>query len=268
MKLAVFYDHVLRAAEQRSLPLPEVLRRVRKMGYTLLEVDFDHLEADPALADKLRAAGFGIANICCYFSFEKEADRGRMQRLIAAAKQAGAPRVMPIPGLYTEKSNPAELARMTSAMAQLTSMAQATGLTITLEDYDHPLSPIYDSKGLLHFLRDQEALGVAFDTGNFRFANEDVLSAFHALKERIRHVHVKDRALAPCCGESNRTALDGTPLYPCAVGAGVLPLRDVFALLKGIGYDQVLTVEHFDADDQLQAMADSARFMHRHFTFE
>jgi len=268
MKLSVFYDHVLRAAEQRGLTLEEALRRVRDMGYTMLEVDLDHFDDDPMLAEKLHAAGFGVANICCFLHFERDAQRERQQRLIDTALRAGVARVMPIPGLFTGENDAEELQRMTRAMAELVQLAQAAGLEITIEDYDNARSPIYGSTGMLHFLQDQPALGVAFDTGNFRFAGEEVLTAFETLKGRIRHVHVKDRALENIAGESNKTALDGTQLYPCAVGDGVLPLKEVFAHLCAIGYDQVLTVEHFDGADQLQLMAQSAQYMKQHFSFD
>lgn len=267
MKLAFFYDHMLRAAEQRGISAEEALRKVRDMGYTMLEVDLDHFDADPDLAEKLRAAGFGIANICCFLHFEKDAQRERQQKLIDTALRAGAERIMPIPGLFTGENDEEELRKMTAAMADLVHLAQQAGLDITIEDYDNARSPIYGSDGMLHFLQDQKALGVAFDTGNFRFAGEDVLAAFDKLQDRIRHVHVKDRALKNIAGESNKTALDGTKLYPCAVGSGVLPLTEVFAKLRAIGYDRVLTVEHFDGADQMQLMAQSAAYMQRYFTF-
>lgn len=268
MKLAVFYDHVLRAAEQRGISVQEALRAVRAMGYTMLEVDLDHFDAEPDLAEKLGAAGFGIANICCFLHFEKDAQRERQQKLIDTALRAGAARVMPIPGLFTGANDEEERRRMVAAMAELVDRAREAGLDITIEDYDNARSPIYGSDGMLHFLTDQKALGVAFDTGNFRFAGEDVLTAFDKLQDRIRHVHVKDRALKNIAGASNKTALDGTKLYPCAVGDGVLPLKAVFDRLREIGYDRVLTVEHFDGADQMQLMAQSAAYMQRNFVFE
>lgn len=268
MKLAVFYDHVLRGAQQRGITVPEALRQVRDMGYTMLEVDLDHFDREKDLAEKLRAAGFGIANICCFLHFEEDAQKARQQQLIDTALRAGAARVMPIPGLFTGSGDADELQKMTAAMAQLVQAAQQAGLDITIEDYDNAQSPIRDSAGMLHFLQDQKALGVAFDTGNFRFAAEDVRAAFDKLKGRIRHVHVKDRALQDIAGESNKTALDGTKLYPCAVGDGVLPLEEIFASLRAVGYDRVLTVEHFDGADQMQLMARSAAYMHRHFAFD
>ena len=268
MKLAVFYDHVLRAAEQMGVSIEQALQTVRGMGYTMLEADLDHFDADPALMEKLRAAGFGIANICCFLHFERDDEYARGQRLIDTALRGGAERIMPIPGLFSAENDAAELDRMTASMASLVERAQKAGLDITIEDYDNARSPIHSTRGMLHFLSDQPALGVSFDTGNFRFAAEDVLDAFEKLKDRIRHVHVKDRALKNMAGESNKLALDGTKLYPCAVGEGVLPLETVFNRLKGLQYNRVLTVEHFDGDDQMRLMAQSAAYMQQHFSFD
>ena len=60
MKLAIFWDHIRQAARQQDMPLPEMLRRVRALGYSLVELDLADLQADPSIAEQLRAADMGV----------------------------------------------------------------------------------------------------------------------------------------------------------------------------------------------------------------
>ena len=266
MKLSVFWDHLLQAANLHETPLPEMLRAVRRMGYDMVEMDFDTIAADPSIVSLLQGEGMEISSIYCFFEFEKSRQADRIESLIQAALRTGARRIMPIPGFYHGEDasyRADEFARMLSGMERLTGLAEKAGLTVTIEDFDSAASPIRDSAGMRQFLDRLPALRVTFDTGNFRFCGEEELSAFDALADRIAHVHLKDRALTDEYGGNCLTALSGTPLYPCPVGSGVIPIDRILTRLKGIGYDGVLTAEHFGCRDPLTAMQASAEFITR-----
>ena len=266
MKLSVFFEHIQRAAEQRGFSLEESLRAVRDMGYTMVEMDYDILAEDPAILPALREAGLGISNICCFFRFDSDPQHKRMQALVKQAAESGARQIMPIPGFYAQAGQQAaELERMLSAMQELAALAQEAGLAVTIEDFDNIASPIRDCAGIRWFLDRVPGLGVTFDTGNFRFCGEDVLSAFDALSDRIVHVHLKDRAWDARYGASNLTAMDGTALHPCALGYGEIPFDRIFEQLRRIGYAETLTVEHFNCEDQLTALWESAEFVKKHW---
>lgn len=264
MTLSVFYAHILDAAAHHNLPLSDLLSRVRQMGYTMVEIDVDALNEDSF--SLLQSAGMGISSIYCFFHFDSDPQTERISALIDSAIRFGAKRIMPIPGLFhaeTAAGREIELERMLAGMQELTSLAQKKGLTVTIEDFGEPASPIRDSRGMSYFLDRLPALSATFDTGNFRICGENEVTAFDALKSRIAHVHLKDRSLSCEYGSSALTTMDGTIFYPCPVGSGILPMETIFDLLCSIDYQGVLSVEHFGVQDQLSCMEKSADFVRR-----
>ena len=270
MKLSVFFDHVVKAAEQQGISLQEMLLRARMMGYTQVEMDFDALAAQPEIWEDLRTTGMEISSIYCFFRFEQDSQQERRRALVQEAVRVGAKKIMPIPGFYTT-DDPAqreiERSRMLMAMWALMSEAQQAGIAVTIEDYDDEPSPIRNSEGMRHFLERLEGLLVTFDTGNFRYSCEKEEDAFAALKEKIVHVHLKDRTLQVHENEICKVAMDGTVMYPTPVGSGIVPMEWIFARLKEIGYDGSLVVEHFDSADMQANMQASAEFVKKHFVF-
>lgn len=268
MKLSVFYDHILKAAQQQNKPLPEMLALVRGMGYSMVEADLDALNEEAVFA--LKEADLEISSIYCFFRFDSEPQKERIRTLVDSAVRFGAKRVMPIPGFFhgeTEAARSEELDRMLIGMKELTALAANAGLTVTIEDFGDANSPIRDSRGMNYFLSRLPDLYATLDTGNFRLAGEDEMAAFEALKPRIAHVHLKDRSASAEYGSSALAAADGSIMYPCPVGAGYIPMERIFASLREIGYDGVLSAEHFGAQDQFTCMRKSAEFVQKYFDF-
>ena len=271
MKMAIFYDHLRRAAIQRGISLEEQLAAAKDLGFELVEMDFADLQAEPGIWDKLQAAGIGVSSIYCFFDFGKAPQQDMRRALVAEALRVGAKKIMPIPGFYSSDKpeiREVERERMLLAMWALVAEATAAGLTVTIEDYDDELSPIRDSDGMRWFLERLPELRVTYDTGNFRYSGEEEMHAFDALQDKIVHVHLKDRALAALKGEPPKTAMDGTLLYPSPTGGGSIPMEQIFMRLKQMRYDGVLTVEHFDSADYWTNMQISAAFVKQHFQEE
>lgn len=87
-----------------------------------------------------------------------------------------------------------------------------------------------------------------FDSGNYFIAGEDCLEALNIFRDRIAHVHLKDRV----------TEAD----FACpAIGSGCIPEAEVIHALLDSGYDGWFTVEHFGAEDMLTAARKSYSFV-------
>ena len=82
--------------------------------------------------------------------------------------------------------------------------------------------------------------------GNFIFHGEDVLEAWELLKDKVSHVHCKDR---------------GENFSSVAAGDGGIPIAPLIEKLKAAGYDDYLAIEHFDALQQENCIKKSAEFL-------
>ena len=143
--------------------------------------------------------------------------------------------------------------------------AKKRGITVVMEDFDAADSPYRDAAGVRYFLDRVPELRAAFDTGNFAFCDEDELDAFELLKDRIAHVHLKDRALTPGAPEERPlVSLGGRKLYAAPFGSGIIRGEEILRRLQKIGYDGVLTVEHYGAPRPLEYMERSAQWLRAH----
>ena len=261
MKISVFYHHVRMAAEQQGVTLEEMMRRVKALGIDYLEMDLEVADRIEETAELLRRTGLQVSNVCVLYPWAKDPDNMLDDIQIRMAKAFGSDKIMPIPGLYSsEEKDPQELANMLQGMKTLAKKAQDEGLRICIEDFDNALSPIATIAGMQYFLKRIPNLCVAFDTGNFHFACESVLHAYDQLFNHIIHVHLKDRADSKRPG-TPKEKIDGTFMYPCAVGDGDLPLSIIIDDLQERKYRGIFTVEFYDVADYWKAIQDSVNYV-------
>lgn len=107
-------------------------------------------------------------------------------------------------------------------------------------------------------------LRFTFDSGNFKYCLENELEAFDALKNRIVHVHLKDRSFDAKKGEKYQLTIDKKKMYPSPVGYGCIAMKEILHNLSAIGYDDFVTIEHFGVKDQLKCMELSAKWVSEH----
>jgi sugar phosphate isomerase/epimerase len=107
-----------------------------------------------------------------------------------------------------------------------------------VEDYDNPRSLCYNTERIDSLLALSTELGVVFDTGNFLFAGEDALASYAHFRDRIGHVHLKDR-VAP------------DDMHCVPAGSGCIPIADIVRDLVASGYAGWLTVEQYGSRQML-----------------
>jgi sugar phosphate isomerase/epimerase len=96
--------------------------------------------------------------------------------------------------------------------------------------------------GLLRIatLVDSPMLRVNYDTGNAFLGGEDPYAGLEAVLDRAVHVHAKDISVKQA--ENEKGKVSGTPVG-CACGDGVIDWHRIVKLLRGAGFDGVLSVE-------------------------
>lgn len=263
MKLSVFYDHLLEGAAQRGISLSQALCEVRAAGIECVELDFDAVSADPkGLRATLQSANLHAGSLYGFFDFGHQNQSARARALLDCADDMGARYVLAVPGFLEPGDDEAAcMARMDESLRSLCAEASARGITVLMEDFDSISAPYATARQLRRFLDAVPDLRCALDTGNFLYSGEDVLNAFPLLADRIRYVHLKDRARSPRPGEKGVPDAKGCMLYSASVGMGVIPIAECLRQLFAIGYDGTLAIEHFGSPDQLGDIGRSAAFV-------
>lgn len=269
MNVAVFFHHILEAARQTGLPVPDVLARARLAGISGLECSIEEVQA-PGFDALLAGSGLAVSSIYAFFDFGRTGDPQPALELLDAASRTGCRQVMVIPGFVRAPDGSAAVApelrqaavdRMVAATLQVCQWGRERGIGINMEDFDDAAAPYATHTELRCFLDALPGLGCAFDTGNFRYSGVDELEALALLADRVVHVHCKDRSLAPLPGGEAKAALDGTILWPADTGSGVIRLDRIVRDLLARGYAGWFVVEHFGVPDYLASLERSARWL-------
>lgn len=264
MQLSVFYHHIKEAAKQTKETELEVLKKVKTYGIRQLEFDIFDLADQEQMQKLLEAADFQVSSIYGFYDFGKNQNGTDGYALVDAAKTFGSDKVMIVPGFYKRffsNQRKTEEHKMVEQMKKICDYAMDKGITPTIEDFDDRKSPIATANQMLHFTEELSDLKITFDTGNFMFSAEKEKDAYEILKDKIVHVHCKDRSLYPTQGSTFKQAVDGKKLYPSFVGGGCVAMKYILKNLKEKGYDDTLTIEHFDVTNYMESIEKSAQWI-------
>ena len=277
MKLSVFLDHVVRAAEQTGRTEEEILRIAHDCGVTGIELNLEDIRSQgAALAARLKQAGFEIS--CIYMRHDwTKGDYSSGDEQVDAALRLGASGILVVPGFVAE-DEAKEMNALSRGADELfdwmdgneTVRHMVRGLNrmveradgrifVSLEDYDYWAAPYAGLNGLKYFMDRVPGLSFTMDCGNFAYSDEDAMEGFRALRDRIVHVHTKDR------GEDaevvSRKLSYNQGLLPAAAGDGYLPVGDVVKELLTGGYRSWFALEFFGSRDHLDYIRRSAAYL-------
>lgn len=266
MMLSVFFDHVLQAKEQTGKPVEELLKGVRAAGIRAVEINLTYLCEHEEVLELLVQNDLGISCIYEFYDMGRCDETEKARRHVEMAVKVGAKRILVVPGFLSheaseemQKCMPSaekigafferndEIKRMAEGLSYVAKLGKEKGIAVTVEDFDDRNSPLAGMHGISWFLEQVPELMYTLDTGNFLFYGETVLEAFELLKDRVVHVHCKDRS------PENHASVQ--------TGSGYIPFGDVLEKLKLHKYDGYLAIEHFDVEGQEECMEGSAEFL-------
>lgn len=284
MKLSVFYDHILQAAEQSGKPVTEILQEVRTAGVEAVEISLPSLSESEQTCKLLRDANVNISCVYEFFAMESCDETQKIHELLETAVQVQAGKVLIVPGFvspqeeevmqacmkdyeklsaYMESND--KILRMVQGLSYAARLGAERGITVTVEDFDDNKSPLSGMNGVRWFLNRIPELQYTLDMGNFVGNEEDVFMAWELLQDRIAHVHCKDRGEEPHrlqTGKNGKLSIN-RGLASVAAGDGYLPIGELVRRLREIGYDDYLAIEHFDAPNQELCIRRSAEFLQK-----
>ena len=236
MRVSIFSDHIANIARQQGISFREAAVKVHDLGYTGVDV---WVTIDPAEQAILDEVGFAHASAIAEIDFTRGEMSEQAQQAIDFMRNNHYDKALLVPGLMPEGATEAlynQVCYRTEAFAHEAAIA---GVEVMIEDYDNPRSPCFNTEAIDRLFSRAPSLNHVFDTGNYSFAGEDVMTALRHFQPRIHHVHLKDRkALRDYASP--------------AVGTGIVPMQEVIVSLLASGYKGWFCVEHFGAPDMLQ----------------
>ena len=234
-KISIFCDHILTVAKQESISFAEAAARIRKIGYAGADVRVLQKPEELRTLDSL-----GFAHACAIADIDYGAgEQPEMEDIaLTFVKENGYERLLLVPGLMPDGWTAEDRAAARGRIAAFAEKAAAQGVRVMLEDYDNPRSLCYNTERLDSLFALSETLGHVYDSGNFLFAGEDAMECYWHFRDRIGHVHLKDR-MAP------------DDMHCVPAGSGCIPIADIVRDLVATGYDGWLTVEQYGSRQML-----------------
>lgn len=265
MKISVFYDHLLVASQQTGQPLLDILKKVRGFGIEGVECDIEHIRGGKEeLKCNLQDANLKVASVYGFFDFGNNLDYEKGYVFIDDIAYMGAKKALVIPGFVKQKHGATykiALENMVDVLNKLCDYAETKDITVTLEDFDDYTAPFSTDEELHWFMKQVPKLRCTFDTGNFMYSEIDEIKAFELLKDKIVHVHCKDRSLTSAKGEEPKETVEGRAMYSSPVGYGCIQMEEIISRLKNLEYRGFLAIEHFGSQQQIDYIENSARWI-------
>lgn len=232
-QFSTFSDHVFSVARQDSVSLLDAAKWVRSIGIEGVDARTTLTPEDMAAFDE---AGLQHACAILDLSYSREPVAEMEEKALEFCKEYQFTRLMYCPSLLPQEATEEMRDSLRQCVKAFADKAIAAGIDLIFEDYDNPRSLTFNMEALDKLFEAIPEANHTYDTGNFFFAGDDPMVAFEHFRNRISHVHLKDRLAV------------GDPASPAA-GTGVVPCREVVDRLLAEGYTGWFTIEGYGAKD-------------------
>lgn len=235
-----------------SMAAAGVVDKARQLGVDGVELRRElwpaYVRELPAVRQQIEAAGLTVTYGTHNTLFSP--DEAAYQLLlhdIDTAQALGSPLLRVFPGATPADANDARWDQARRAVAH----AAAQGIQIALENFSG--SPGGTLAEIVHILERlaSPALRTNIDIGNYPLHNQDVVEAIRAIGDRAIYVHVKDVGAPPSAAA-------------IALGAGTLPLAEIFAALDRLPQRLLLCFEFGGEQDPDGRIRQALQFRRDH----
>lgn len=244
-QFSTFSDHVLSVARQDSISLLDAAKWVHSIG-------IDGIDARTSLSDEQMADfdAAGLQHACAILDvvYTKDPVPELQEKAIVFCKKHGFERLMYCPPLLPEGATPEQKDSLMADTKAFAEKAISAGIDLLFEDYDNPRAITFNMEALDKLFAAIPNANHAYDTGNFFFAGDDPIQTFEHFRDRISHVHLKDRVAV------------GDKASPAA-GTGAVPCRQLVDRLMAEGYQGWITIEGYGAKDMKEQLKVSVENM-------
>jgi len=250
LKLAEFTVYIEWAAKYHGVSEEMIAREMLAHGIEGMDAEYLEEERVKRLAD----AGMRLISLYGSVHFlDKDKGSRETEAFLAVAKRCRAPQLMVLPDNFPEGlDRDRALDGIAAGLAAFTETANREGFMVNIESFGAERNPCSRIAPMKRLFEAVPTLGFTLDTGNFFHAGngrgDDILEAFRLFRDRIRHVHLKDRPA-------------DTPRGYAPLGKGVIPNERIVRQLRAEGFDGWFTFEEAGARDISQATYDAVEVL-------
>ena len=236
MRISIFSDHIVTISRQENISFAEAAARIEEIGFEGVDV---RVSQKPEEIRTLDSLGFAHSCVITDIDFSKEDQKELEDRTLAFMDEYGYDRLMLVAGFIPKEGfSQTEMDAARHRIAAFAARGAGKGYKIMVEDYDHERSFTSNAARLDTLFSVSKDLGLVFDTGNFQFSGEDAMEQFEHFRDKIGHLHLKDRA-------------SSTDLRCVPAGTGCIPIVEIIQKLKEDNYTGWLTIEQFGSRNML-----------------
>ena len=240
-KISVFCDHIQTISRQEGISFAQAASQVKSMGYDAADVWVFTTEQIMKTLDSL---GFEHSCAVGYIDFFGDNREANEKQCLDFVTKYGYSRLMIIPS--GRRGSTISDQEVIGRIADFVEKANAMGVDVLFEDNDQLQAYVHSGADLEKIFAAIPSAGHAFDTGNYLANGEDCLEAYTKFRDRIRHVHLKDR-------------YSPVNMQSCASFIGCIPMEKMVRDLMKSGYDGYYTIEIFDSRHMLADVEASIR---------
>lgn len=240
-------------------PLEEVAHGAATAGFDALEIEFGRHVGDASRAagaiEAVRREGLAVCALTCGPSL-LNADRvaqGRVRQAVDEAVDAALAHGVSVVGAFVgrdvELSEDDNYDALAAYLAPLLERAAAGGVSLAIENWPGPrvdyLATTPAGWARLFARVPAPNLGLTFDPSHLLWQGIDPEEALHAVAGRVVLAHAKDTDIVAARQQQVGYFGPGWWTYRLP-GHGRLDWRRWLSLLREVGYDGVISVEHED----------------------
>lgn len=263
MKLSLSMYSCLRAVQARQLDLMGFVDYAAAQdvaGVELLDIFWSDAERElPQVKRRIADAGLEMAVYSISNNFIQPEAGARAAELVALkrgvdiALELGVDMLRVFSGSARDDVSEDEgEAWILEGLSAGAAYAETRGVTLALENHGRFAGRSDQVRAIIERVG-SPALRVNFDTGNFVPIGQDPVEAARELADRVALVHLKDIRLAHEDEAGHVFAgADGRMLTGSVIGAGLVDLAGLRAVLDGAGYEGWWSLEYEGSEEPLQ----------------
>lgn len=271
MKLGTFYEQILLAKENNETEsIESLMDKYSTWGLEYVDIELANMEKykDPKEFSKMLGAhGLDVGSAYysfifeCHTSSEVKALNEGIKRCLDYVNNVNCPILMPVPVVIENHKDEAvrnECRKLvTEYLDQTAELAEKYGVVTVVENFSDTRCPFSKIEDIEYILSHAPNVKYVLDTGNFWFGNTDVLVAAKQFIDKTVHVHLKD--IIP--KENGFLNICKKNCDSGSIGSGIIPLEEIFEILKGANYQNGLSIEINDWKSLVQKTYESINYV-------